>query len=318
MATLKELARRPNRLTGGHRACAGCAAPVVARQVLLACQEPAVVGLATGCLEVTTTIYPYTAWGCSLIHNAFENVAATVSGAEAAYRALRRRGKIDREIRFIAFGGDGGTYDIGLQSLSGALERGHRMLYVCYDNGAYENTGIQRSSATPRGASTTTSPAGKVLPGKRQPRKDLTGIAVMHNIPYVAQTTVAHWNDLTRKVEKALAVDGPAFLNVLAPCRLGWVTPPEETMELAREAVECCFWPLYEVENGVWRLNYRPREKKSYIEWMKRQGRFKHLFQPGLEALLADLQAEVDERWRALLVRCGEPLEEERLQAVQG
>lgn len=306
MANIKTLAMRPDRLVSGHRACAGCAAPIVARQVLLATENPVVVGLATGCLEVTTTIYPYTAWRTPLIHSAFENVAATISGVETAYRSLKKQGKIDKEIRFIAFGGDGGTYDIGLQSLSGALERGHRMLYVCYDNGAYENTGIQRSSATPRGASTTTSPAGKVQPGKKQPRKDLTAIAAAHNIPYVAQASIGFWHDLNRKVEKALAVDGPAFINVLSPCRLGWGIPPEETIEIAKEAVETCFWPLYEVENGQWRLTYRPKEKKSYVEWMKRQGRFKHLFKEGNEALLADLQAEVDQRWAELLARCGE------------
>ncbi|MDP1808496.1 MAG: thiamine pyrophosphate-dependent enzyme, partial [Actinomycetota bacterium] len=171
MANLKELSQKEDYLTGGHRLCAGCGASIAVRQVLMASDVPVVVGCATGCLEVSTTIYPYTAWKCSYIHNAFENVAATISGVESAYQSLKRQGKIDKELKFVAFGGDGGTYDIGLQSLSGALERGHNFVYVCYDNGAYMNTGIQRSSATPIGAWTTTTPAGK-----RQIKKDLPAI----------------------------------------------------------------------------------------------------------------------------------------------
>ncbi|MGI6037360.1 MAG: thiamine pyrophosphate-dependent enzyme [Limnochordia bacterium] len=304
MTTLKELARRPELFTAGHRACAGCGFPQAVRLVLKAAKNPLVVGAATGCLEVTSTIYPYTAWGCSFIHNAFENAAATVSGVEAAYRVLRRRGRVKAKFDFIAFGGDGGTYDIGLQSLSGAMERGHNMLYVCYDNQAYANTGIQRSGATPKGASTTTTPAGRVLDGKPQARKDLTAIMAAHNLPYVAQASVAHWKDLVRKTEKALAVEGPAFINVMAPCRLSWATPPEDTIDLVKHAVDSCFWPLYEVENGHWKLSYKPRERKSYVDWLRRQGRFRHLFQPGKEELLETLEAEVEERWQVLLERC--------------
>ena len=175
---LKEAIQKPNRLSSGHRMCAGWGAPVVVNAVLRGLKEEdhAVIGAATGCLEVSTFIYPYTAWKDSFIHSAFENAGATVAGSEAAYRAMKRKGKLpaDEHTKFIAFGGDGGTYDIGLQSLSGSMERGHDMVYVCYDNGAYMNTGIQRSSATPRFADTTTSPAGKVVPGKQQKRKDLT------------------------------------------------------------------------------------------------------------------------------------------------
>lgn len=304
MASLKQLAAKEDLLTGGHRACAGCAAPIVVRQVLLAAENPVVVGCATGCLEVTTTLFPYTAWKVPFIHNAFENSAATVSGIQAAYTSLKKQGKYDKEVRFIAFGGDGGTYDIGLQSLSGAMERGHRMLYICYDNNAYMNTGIQRSSATPLGAHTTTSPVGKKSPGKKQYRKDLTAIMVAHNVPYVAQTSVSHWNDLCTKVQKALAVDGPSFINVLTPCRLGWGFNPEDTIELAREAVNTCFWPLYEVENGVYKLTYKPKEKKPVIDWLKKQGRFRHLFKAGNEEILAEIQKYVDEEWEKLLQKC--------------
>src|SRR5699024_2926803 len=193
----------------GHRMCDGCGATIAVRAVLRALEEKdrAVIGNATGCLEVSSFTYPYTAWEDSYIHNAFENAGATLSGVETAYRALKKRGRLpeDETFKFITFGGDGGTYDIGLQSLSGAMERGHDMVYVCYDNGAYMNTGIQRSSATPHFADTTTSPAGKVIPGKMQPRKDLTEILEAHHLPYVAQTIgVNNFKDLYEKAEKAI------------------------------------------------------------------------------------------------------------------
>jgi pyruvate ferredoxin oxidoreductase beta subunit len=186
MATLKELSNKEILISSGHRACAGCGFPIIIKQALLAAENPVVVACATGCMEVCTTIYPYTAWKVPFIHNAFENAASTLSGVEAAYKSLSRQGKLDKKIDFIAFGGDGGTYDIGFQALSGAMERGHNMLYICYDNQAYMNTGIQRSSATPRGANTTTSPAGTESYGKKQYRKDLSAVMVAHEIPYVA------------------------------------------------------------------------------------------------------------------------------------
>ena len=203
------IAQKPSRFTAGHRMWAGFGAPPVARMVLRALkpEDHAVISNATGCMEVSTFIYPYTAWTDSYIHTAFENAAATCSGVEAAYKSLKKQGKLpeDKHTKFIAFGGDGGTYDIGLQSLSGAMERGHDMVYVCYDNGAYMNTGIQRSSATPKFADTTTSPAGKVIPGKMQSRKDLTEIMASHHIPYVAQTlAVNNFKDLYEKSEKAI------------------------------------------------------------------------------------------------------------------
>src|SRR5512140_3934225 len=207
---LKDLSEKKELLSGGHRMCAGCGAPIVVRQMLLAIDEPVVIANATGCLEVATTIYPYSAWRVPFIHSAFENAAATISGVEAMYQSLKKQGKIpaDKKIKFLAFGGDGGTYDIGLQSLSGAMERGHDMVYVCYDNGAYMNTGIQRSSATPFGAWATTAEVGAAQQGKMQRRKDLTSIIAAHYIPYVAQASVSHWRDLTNKAEKAFAVEG--------------------------------------------------------------------------------------------------------------
>lgn len=306
MATLKELSKVEERLVGGHRLCAGCGHGISTRMVLNAADTDVVVTCATGCLEVATTIYPYTAWNCSFIHNAFENAAATCSGIEAAYRSLKKQGKLDKDIKFVAFGGDGGTYDIGFQSLSGAMERGHNMVYVCLDNEAYMNTGIQRSSATPIGADTTTTPAGKVSVGKSQPRKDLTAIMAAHNIPYVAQTAISNWQDVHKKSKKAFDVEGPAFLNILSPCPRGWRFNTPDIVEITKLAVETRFWPLFEVENGKWKLNYKPKKYVPIEEFLKPQGRFRHLFAPGNEETIKRIQEVVDEKWLALMERCGE------------
>jgi len=306
MANLKELSKKEEILSGGHRLCAGCGASIVVRQVLSALDDPVVVANATGCLEVATTIYPYTSWKSSFIHNAFENAAATISGTEAMFKSLKKQGKINKEIKFIAFGGDGGTYDIGIQSLSGALERGHNFVYVCYDNEGYMNTGIQRSSATPRGAWTTTTPAGKVIPGKTQYRKDLTAVVVAHNIPYVAQASIWRWNDLIEKARKAFYTDGPAFINVLSPCHRGWRYNMEDTIKVAKLATQTNFWPLYEVENGNWKLNYKTKERRPIREWMEMQGRFSHLFKPDNEHIIKEIQEDIDKKWEILLAKCEE------------
>lgn len=298
---LKELSKKEVLLTAGHRMCAGCGAPIVVKMVLLASDYPVIASNATGCLEVSTCISEYTAWKIPWIHSAFENAAATIAGVETMYRSLKKQGKIDKEIKFIAFGGDGGTYDIGFQSLSGAMERWHDMLYICYDNGAYMNTGIQRSSATPLGADTTTCPAGSVVPGKTQERKDLTQIMAAHGIPYVAQASPSHWSDLMKKVRKALEIKGPKFMNIIAPCNRGWRSRTDDAILLSRLAVETCYWPLYEVENGVTRVTVKPKEKKPLTEFLKPQGRFKHLFSPENEWLLKQAQEDVDKNWERLL-----------------
>ena len=302
---LKEvIANKPSRFTAGHRMCAGCGAPPVARMVMRALkpEDHAVVAGATGCMEVSTFIYPYTAWTDSFIHTAFECTAATLSGAEAAYQSMKKQGKINNTTKFIAFGGDGGTYDIGLQSLSGAMERGHDMVYVCYDNGAYMNTGIQRSSATPKFADTTTSPAGTTIPGKMQSRKDLTKIMVVHHIPYVAQTIgYMNFKDLYEKSEKAIYTEGPAFLNVMAPCPRGWGYPTDMLMDINKLAVETCYWPLYEVIDGKYKINYKPAKKLPIEEFLRPQKRFKHMFKPGNEWMIEEFQKEVDSRWQELL-----------------
>jgi pyruvate ferredoxin oxidoreductase beta subunit len=303
MAKLKELAAQKERFVGGHRGCAGCGASIIARQVLMAAENPVVVGASTGCLEVFSTIYPYSAWNVPYIHNAFENVAATMAGVEAAYKALKRKGKIKKDLRFIAFGGDGGTYDIGIQALSGMIERRHRVLYVCYNNEAYMNTGIQRSSATPRGAHTTTSPAGKVIPGKLQPRKNLTEIIIAHEPAYAAQATLGYWNDLVMKVRKSLDAEGPSFLNIYAPCRLGWAYAPEKTVKVSKMAVESCIWPLYEYQDGKYRITIKPKEKKPIGEFLEMQGRFDHLFKWKDDVPIKEFQEEVDFIWNRLLKR---------------
>jgi len=299
---VKEVVKQKELFTGGHRACAGCGAAIVARQVLMAAGPNTVVVSATGCLEVVSTIFPYTAWNVPFLHSAFENSGATICGVEALYKSWMRQGKYNKKVNFIAFGGDGGTYDIGLQSLSGAMERGHNILYVCYNNEAYMNTGVQRSGATPMGADTTTAPAGKVRQGKEQFRKDLTEIMVAHKIPYVAQAVVGNWRDLTSKVEKALAIEGPKFINVLQPCRLGWSYKPETTCEIGRLAAETCVWPLYEVTNGVYKIS-KPREKKPVLEWLQQQGRFRHLSKPENKPILDAIQANIDSNWQTLLAK---------------
>lgn len=304
----KEIQGREERLAPGHRMCAGCGGTIAVRNVLKALHpgDKAVVGNATGCLEVSSFMYPYTSYQDSYIHNAFENAGATLSGVEAAYRYMKKTGRLEENYKFITFGGDGGTYDIGFQSLSGAMERGHDMVYVCYDNGAYMNTGIQRSSATPMFADTTTTPAGKVSKGKPQSRKDLAAIMAAHNIPYVGQTTfIGNMKDLYTKSEKAIYTEGPAFLNIMAPCPRGWRYDSPDIIDVCKSAVETCYWPLFEVVNGKWILNYKPKNKLPIEDFLKRQGRFKHLFKPGNEQLIEAFQQEVDRRWEDLLERCG-------------
>ena len=302
---LKQMSAQQDLLAPGHRLCAGCAESIVVRQILHAVGQPVVVASPTGCLEVASTPYPYTSWRVPWIHSAFENAASTIAGVETMYRSLVKQGKMeDKGIKFVVFAGDGATYDIGLQFLSGALERGHKFLYVCLNNEAYMNTGTQRSSATPLGTWTTTSPVGAVTLGKKENRKDITAIVVAHNIPYVAQAVPHAWRDLMTKAQKAIAADGPSFINVLVPCPRGWRFSPEETIAVSRLAVETCVWPLYEVINGEWKLSYRPSPKRPITDWLRSQGRFQHLLKPGSEHLVDTLQQAVDREWAKLVERC--------------
>ncbi len=286
-------------LAPGHRLCPGCGASIVVRQVLLAAPKDAVVANATGCLEVSTALYPYSAWNRPWIHSAFENAAAVASGVEAGFKALARRGE-GQEHPIIVFGGDGGTYDIGLQALSGAIERGHRFLYVCYDNEAYMNTGIQRSGGTPRGAWTTTSPVGSARVGKAETKKDLVSIVVAHHVPFAATASISNWKDLMNKVRKALSKDGPTFIHVLAPCTRGWRFDAAKTLKLSKLAVETRFFPIYEVEDGVYRITVPVTNPKPVEDYLKAQGRYSHLLKPEGASQLESLKREVDANYRRL------------------
>lgn len=288
---LKTLTNKPSFFASGHRTCQGCGIPLIVRTVLRASGENTIATIATGCLEVTSTIFPQTSWEIPCIHSAFENVAATASGIANALENLNQKTNV------IAFGGDGGTYDIGLQALSGALERGDNFLYICYDNQAYMNTGVQRSSATPAKSWTTTTPVGSVHAGKPQFRKNLTEIVVAHRIPYIAQASPSHILDLFNKVEKALTIKGPKFINIFSPCPLGWKMDPALSIKSANLAVQTRFWPLYEIEKGKYTLNSQIKKPTPLEEFLKIQGRFKHLKKKDI----VELETEVERRWRRLL-----------------
>ena len=308
LKTLVEERHGVDPLRGGHALCQGCGIPMGVRVVLGTITRPTVVVNATGCLEVATTRFPTTAWNVPWVHVAFENAAAVASGIEAAQRALVRRESLPSvdDVAIVVFAGDGGTYDIGMQALSGALERGHRFLFVCYDNEAYMNTGVQRSGATPFAADTTTSPVGLESFGKAQKRKDMTAIAVAHHVPYVAQAASTYWHDLSLKVERAAAADGAAFVNVLTDCPLGWGHEPHLAPHVIAAAVETRFWPLYEVVAGQYRLTYAPAHPLPVERWLEGQKRFAHLLRPENARLVEAIQQSVDRDWAELRRRCGD------------
>jgi len=301
--TLREMPRE-ELFAPGHRLCAGCGIPQLVRTALKAVPGPKVVVTATGCLEVATTIFPYTSWRVPWVHNAFENAAATAAGIEAAFKALEKKRGVKRP-KVIVFGGDGGTFDIGLQALSGALERGHDFIYICYDNEAYMNTGIQRSGATPRGAATTTSPAGKVIPGKPERKKDLIAIAIAHGVRYAATLNPAYPVDMFNKIAKAASIEGPTVLHYFTPCPTGWRADPAKSIEIARLAVLTRVWPLYEYEDGVYRINVLVKSPRPIEDYLKLQGRFAHLLQPENRWMLEQLKRDVEENWNRLLKLTG-------------
>ncbi|MBC7246321.1 MAG: pyruvate synthase subunit beta [Actinobacteria bacterium] len=279
----------------GHRACQGCAEALAVRLVMKALGRNTIVAMATGCMEIVSSPLPTTAWEVPWIHVAFENASAVITGCESGMKAMMRKGKLPpKKINFVAMGGDGATADIGMGQLSGALERGHDFIYVCYDNEAYMNTGIQRSSATPWGASTTTSPAGKLSKGQRTQKKDLPKIAIAHNIPYVATACPSFPFDLMEKVKKAAAIEGPAYLHILSVCPTGWRIPSEEAIRYGRLAVNSCVFPLYECEYGRYRLTYRPDPILPVREYIEGQGRFRHLTPEDIEAIQERTTAEYE------------------------
>jgi pyruvate ferredoxin oxidoreductase beta subunit len=291
-------------LSAGHRACQGCGEVLAVRLMCKALGENTVIASATGCMEIISSQYPTTAWEVPWIHVAFENAAAVASGVEAGLKALRRKGKIaDRDIKVVGMAGDGGTMDIGMQALSGAMERGHDMLFVCFDNEAYMNTGIQRSSGTPMGASTTTAPAGDVSMGQKTWKKNMTEIMVAHNVSYVATACPSYPLDFIRKVEKAKKVKGPSYIHCFSVCPTGWRCPSDQAISLGRLAVETGIFPLYEVENGKYKLSAEmPKKLKPIKDYYKSQGRYRHLTEDEIKMI----QTRVNKEYKKLLnkVQC--------------
>ncbi len=281
----------------GHRSCQGCAEALAVRLVCKALGRNVIIAAATGCMEIVSSPLPFTSWRVPWFHCAFENTAAVASGIEAGLKVLMRKGRIPRKkIVTLAMAGDGGTADIGLQALSGALERGHDFIYVCTDNEAYMNTGIQRSSSTPFGASTTTSPAGKLKPGQITWKKNMPEIAAAHKIPYVATACPSYPIDLVQKVRKAANIEGPAYIHILSVCPTGWRSAPELSIKLGRLAVETGIFPLYEVEHGKYHLSIDFPELKPVKEYIKLQGRFRHL----TDEMIEEIEKRVHEEYEIL------------------
>jgi pyruvate ferredoxin oxidoreductase beta subunit len=267
--------------TSGHRACGGCGQALAARLVQDASGENTIACVATGCLEVFSSPYPDPSWRIPFLHSLFENASAVASGVEAAYKALKKG-----PVNIIAQGGDGSTADIGFQSISGMFERGHNVLYVCYDNEAYMNTGVQRSSFTPYGARTSTTPMGN-----KTRKKNLPLIAADHGIPYVATATVDDFRDLQRKVKTALSIEGPKYIHILAPCPLGWGHHGELTVQICRLAKDTGLFPIYEIIDGKITNVRKIPVKVPVEEYLKLQGRFSHLFKKGgSKEVIAEIQ----------------------------
>jgi len=282
------------KLTPGYKTCVGCVEPIIVKTVMDVIDNPLIVSLATGCMEVSSTKVNENHWNVPLIHSTFGNSAATISGIETAFKVLKKKG-LKEDFKFLVIAGDGGTYDIGLQALSGALERGHNFVYVCLDNGGYMNTGGQRSSSTPYGSKTSTTPEGKITF-----RKDLVEIAKAHGIKYVAQTSIYDLKDLKMKAKKAFESEGPALINVLSPCTRFWRFEVFNLKKINDLAVDTCFWPSFEIEDGNYKLNYHPSKKIPLKEFLDLQGRFKGLTLEEIEIM----QKEVDRRWKNLIADC--------------
>jgi pyruvate ferredoxin oxidoreductase beta subunit len=294
--TAKTFPKGPDSLASGHRACQGCGEVLALRLLLKSLGTDFIAVSATGCMEVCTSTFPQSSWRVPWLHVAFENAAAVASGVEQACQVLRKKGKLpDKRIPVVAVAGDGGTADIGLQALSGALERYHQdFIYVCLDNEAYMNTGIQRSSATPFGASTTTSPAGSHSKGQHTWKKNMPAIAAAHGIPYVATASPAFHLDLMNKIRRAAAIEGPAYLHVYAPCPTGWRMKPELAVESSRLVVNSRIFPLYEVLDGHYVLNRKVDNPIPITDYLKQQGRFRHLKPEDIEIIQARVNQEYE------------------------
>ena len=283
--------------TSGHRACQGCAEILAIRQALKVFGKDTILAMATGCMEIISTPLPTTSWKLPWIHVAFENVAAVASGVESGVKILMQKGKIpQKDIHVVAIAGDGATSDIGLQALSGALERGHKFTFMCVDNEAYMNTGIQRSSSTPFGAMTTTSPPGKKSIGQATQKKNMPKIAVAHEIPYVATACPSYPNDFFAKIKKARETQGPSYIHILSVCPTGWRIPSNEAIHYGRLAVKTGVFPLYEVENGKYKITQKVETLSPVTDYIKGQGRFRHL----TDDLIAKIQEKVNRDWDEL------------------
>ncbi len=277
----------------GNLACQGCGATLAMRYALKALGQKTVLCVPACCWSVIDGPFPYSTLDVPVFHCAFETAASSASGVKAGLEMVG-----DTETTVVAWGGDGGTFDIGIQALSGAAERNEDILYVCYDNEAYMNTGIQRSSATPYGAWTTTTP---VKHFKNRPKKDIDAILAAHRIPYIATASIGYPEDLFKKAKKAKEIKGTRFLHIYAPCPSGWKSRPEDTVKLSRMVVQNAIFPLYEIENGEkYSLSIKLREKKPIVDYLRLQGRFRHL----TEADIQFMQEEVDRKWERLLKIC--------------
>ena len=293
---VRELRKKKSRLKSGHRLCPGCGIGTIMNQVFASVDAPIVMANATGCSEICFSPYPYSSIETPWIHSLFENAASVMSGVESCWRAKKKKGELTAEqekIKFLAVGGDGATYDIGFQWLSGALERGHNFVYVCFDNEGYMNTGYQRSSAVPKGFDTHTSPDGKAVHGKMQHRKNLTKILANHDIRYVAQASPHNYVDLMRKTNKAFDIEGPCFINTYSPCPTNWKHEPVDGLDIARLATESGLWPLYEVEDGKWKLNSPAPREGALEEFLGMQKRTKQLLREDHAGELAELRAQI-------------------------
>jgi pyruvate ferredoxin oxidoreductase beta subunit len=282
----KKLVTTREFLAEGHNFCTGCGEALAIRLAMKALGENVIMAMATGCDEVCTTPLPYTSWRVPWLHTLFENAAAEISGVEAGLKILVKKGRMpERDIKCVAMGGDGATSDIGIQALSGAFERGHDFIYICLDNEAYMNTGIQRSSSTPYGASTTTAPAGKFSIGQITRKKNMVAIAAAHDIPYVATACPSYRFDLMKKVKKGVELKGPAYVHILSACPTGWRYSSNLTIDIGQLAVQTGIFPLYEIEGGRYRLNADPPELKPIGEYLKLQGRYRHLTEEQIESI---------------------------------
>ncbi len=290
---IPRLLSKKERFAPGHRACIGCGEALAVRHVCKALGDNVIIANATGCMEIVSSQLPYTSWSVPWIHTLFENTAAVASGIEAALKVMNRKGtRTLPDVKVVAMAGDGGTSDIGLQALSGALERGHNFLYICFDNEAYMNTGVQRSSSTPYGASTTTSPAGKMSIGQFSWKKNMPAIVAAHNIPYVATASPSYFEDLMTKVRKGVATKGPAYIHILSVCPIGWRSPPELSVRMGRLAVETGMFPLYEIENGKYKLSLDLPELRPVADYLKLQGRFRHLSEDTINVIQQRVNAD--------------------------